>query len=143
MRHIPKQHKAERECSSIPNLIRRSLVSATRKMRSILLTLAMLAALSVAFTAPAAHATGVTVDHLTITVSVNGQPPATFTLTIPVGSSGVDTIPVSSGVLSQINSAFGTTTFAFPGSFTGTFTAGGITFTVTLQSNDTFILTFT
>jgi outer membrane receptor protein involved in Fe transport len=103
----------------------------------------MLATLSVALTAPAAHSTGVTVDHLTITVTVSGQPPATFTIAVPVSSSGVVTIPVGSGVLSQIKSAFGTTSFVFPGSYTGSFTIDGISFTVTLKSTDTFTLTFT
>jgi hypothetical protein len=111
-------------------------------MRSILLALAMLAALSVTLTAPAAHATGVTIDHLTVTVTVDGQT-STFTIGVPVGSSGIDTIPVSSGVLTQIHAAFGTTTFVFPGSYTGTFTVDGINFTVTLQSTDTFTITFT
>jgi hypothetical protein len=115
-------------------------------LKPILLTLAMLAALSVAVTAPAAHAQQVTTDHLTVTVSFtyNGQTQTSaFTIGVPVSSSGVVTIPVSSGVMSQINAAFGTTSFAFPGAYTGSFTLDGISFTVTLTSTDTFTLTFT
>jgi len=103
----------------------------------------MLAALSVALTAPAAHATGhVTLYHLTITVSANGQT-STSTILVPdVSGTGVITVPVSSGTLSQINGAFGTTTFVFPGTYTGTFTFNGTTFTVTLSSTDSFTIQF-
>ncbi len=112
-------------------------------MRSALLTLAMLAALSVAFTAPSAYATGqVTLYHLTITVTANGHTSTSAIVVPDVGGTGVITVPVSSGTLSQINGAFGTTTFAFPGSYTGTFTFSGTSFTVTLSSTDTFTLKF-
>ncbi len=103
----------------------------------------MLAALSVAMTAPAAHATSqVTTYHLAISVTANGQT-STSTILVPdFSGTGVISVPVSSGTLSQISSAFGTDVFAFPGTYTGTFTFFSTTFTVTLTSTDTFTLQF-
>src|SRR5689334_15240634 len=99
-------------------------------MRPFLLTLAMLAALSVALVGPSAHATSVTFYHLTI--DVNGH---SSTVIVPDASgTGVITVPVGSSTLSQIMGAFHTTTFAFPGSYQGTFTFNGNSFTVTLTS---------
>jgi len=105
------------------------------------LVLAVLAVMSVTATAPPARA--VTIDHLTITVTANGQTStATFQI-VDLNGAGVITVPVSSSTLSRIQSAFGTTTFAFPGSFTGTFTFGTTTLTVTISSTDNFMLIFT
>jgi hypothetical protein len=103
----------------------------------------MLAVMSVAASAPAVHAT-TTTFKLSVTIAIPGQTPQTFILPIvSVNGNNVFTIPVGSALLSQIQSAFKTTTFAFPGSFTGTFTVSGFTFTVTLESTDTFTLIFT
>ena len=107
--------------------------------------LALLAVMSIAATAQAAHATTgpVTLHSLTVTTTINGQ---TFTTTLKVvdtNSDGVISLAVGSGLLSRIQGAFGTTTFAFPGSFTGTFTVNGSKVTVTLSSTDTFTLIFT
>ena len=103
--------------------------------------LAFLAVMSVAATAPAAHA--VTIDHLTVTVTIAGQTATSTLRVVDVNSDGVISLPVGSFLLSQIKGAFGTTTFAFPGSFTGTFMVNGSTVTVTLSSTDTFTLIFT
>ena len=105
------------------------------------LVLAVLAVAAIASTAPPARA--VTIDHLTITITVNGQ---TSTATVPIvdlNGAGVINVPVSSSTLSRIQGAFGTATFAFPGSYTGTFTFGTTTLTVTISSQDNFMLVFT
>ena len=101
----------------------------------------MLAVMSVAVTAPMAHA--VTFHNLTVTVTVNGQTSTSTFRVVDVNSDGTVTLAVGSGLLSQIKAAFGTTTFVFPGSYTGTFTISGSTVTVTLSSTDTFTLQFT
>jgi hypothetical protein len=101
----------------------------------------MLAVVGVAVTAPMGHA--VTFHNLTVTVTVNGQTSTATFRVVDVNSDGTVSLAVGSALLSQINDAFGTTTFAFPGSFTGTFTVNGSTVTVTLSSTDTFILQFT
>jgi len=97
--------------------------------------------MSVAATAPFAHA--VTFHNLTVTVTVNGQTSTGTFRVVDVNSDGSVSLAVGSGLLSQIKGAFGTTTFAFPGSYTGTFTVNGSTVTVTLSSTDTFTLQFT
>ena len=108
-------------------------------MKPILLTVAMLAALSVALTGPSAHAAG-SVTYYHLTVSVNGH---TSTLVVPdFSGTGVITIPVGSSTLSQIQGAFGMTTFAFPGTYNGEFTFNGQTFAVVLSSADHFTLQF-
>ena len=101
----------------------------------------MLAVMSVAATAPAAHA--VTIDHLTVTTTIAGQTATSTLRVVDVNSDGVISLAVGSFLLSQIKGAFGTTTFAFPGSFTGTFMVNGSTVTVTLSSTDTYTLIFT
>ena len=101
----------------------------------------MLAVMSVGAYAPAAHA--VTIDHLTVTVTSGTQSSTGTFRVVDLNSDGIITVPVGNTLLSQINSAFGTTTFSFPGSSTGTFMANGSTFTVTIQSSDAFMLIFT
>jgi aerobic-type carbon monoxide dehydrogenase small subunit (CoxS/CutS family) len=111
-------------------------------LKLLLPALAMLAVMSVAASAPAVHA--VTTFKLSVTVAIPGQTPQTFTVPIvSANGNNVFTIAVGSALLSQIQSAFKHTTFAFPGSYTGTFIASGFTFTVTLESQDTFTLIFT
>jgi len=105
------------------------------------MVLAVLAVVSIAATAPAAQA--VTFDHLTVTVTVNGQTATSTFRVVDVNSDGVINLPVGSSLLSRIQGTFGTTTFAFPGSYTGTFTVNGSTVTVTISSTDTFTLKFT
>ncbi|SRR5258708_4189438 len=111
-------------------------------LKLLLPALAMLAVMSIAASAPAVHAA--TTFKLSVTIAIPGQTPQTFTLPI-VSESGnnVFSIAVGSALLSQIQSAFKTTTFAFPGSYTGTFAIAGFTFTVTLESVDSFTLIFT
>lgn len=110
-------------------------------MKLLLPTLAMLAVMSVAVTAPLAHA--VTFFNLSVTVTVDGHTSTGTFRVVDVNNDGMVTLAVGSGLLSQIQGAFGTTTFAFPGSFTGTFTVNGSTVTVTLSSTDMFTLQFT
>jgi len=101
----------------------------------------MLAVVSVAAYAPAVHAA--TFYNLSVTVTFGTQSSTAAFKVVDVNSDGIITVPVGSTLLSQIQSAFGTTTFAFPGSYTGSFTVNGFTFTVTLQSADTFTIDFT
>jgi len=101
----------------------------------------MLAVMSVAAYAPAAHAA--TFYNLSVTVTSGTQSSTGIFRVVDVNSDGIISVPVGSTFLSQIQSAFGTTTFAFPGSYTGTFTVNGFTFTVTVKSSDTFTLVFT
>ena len=111
-------------------------------MKTILLPTVVLlvAALSFAVAAPLAHS--VTYDTVKVTVTANGQT-STSTLRVPdVYGTGVVTIPVSSQTLAQIQGAFGTTTFAFPGTYTGTFTENGQTVHVTISSADTFTVKY-
>ena len=109
-------------------------------MKPILLTLAVLAALSVALTGPSAHATG-SVTYYHLTVSVNGH---SSTLFVPnFSGTNVITIPVSSSTLSQIQGAFGgLSSFAFPGTYNGAFIFNGQAFAVVLSSTDHFTLQF-
>jgi hypothetical protein len=101
----------------------------------------MLAVMSVAVTAPAARA--VTFYNLSVTVTVNGHTSTGTFRVVDVDSDGVVNLAVGSGLLSQVKSVFGTTTFAFPGSYTGTFTINGSPVTLTLSSTDTFTLKLT
>ena len=103
----------------------------------------MLAVMTVSVSAPAARA--VTMFSLTVTLKVSGQTATSTFRVIDVDNDGVVDLAVGSTLLSDIHSAFGTTTFAFPGSFTGTFTINGttMTVTVTLSSTDMFVLKFT
>lgn len=103
--------------------------------------IAMLAVMSFAVSAPVVQA--VTLDSLTVTVTIFGHSSTSTFKVVDVDSDGVVDLAVGSGLLSRIQGAFGTTTFAFPGTFTGTFTINGSTVTVTLHSIDTFTLKFT
>jgi hypothetical protein len=112
-----------------------------KNLKLLLPTLAMLAVMSVGLTAPMAHAT--TFHNITVTVTANGQTSTSTFRVIDNSNNGVINVPVGSGMLSQIKGAFGTTTFVFPGSYAGTFTAFGSTATVVLSSTDQFTLAFT
>ncbi len=91
-------------------------------------------------------ASAVTVYSLTVTASVDGQTATSTLKAVDFNDDGVIQLDVSDSTLGQIQAAFGTSEFVFPGTYTGTstFTFHGrtITTTVTLQSDDTFILRF-
>ena len=102
----------------------------------------MLAVMAVSVSAPAARA--VTFFSLTVTVTISGQSATSTFRVVDVDNDGVVDLAVGSALLSNIQGAFGTTTFAFPGTFTGTFTIiGSMTVTVTLHSTDMYVLKFT
>ncbi len=103
--------------------------------------IALLAVMAVTVSAPAVQA--VTFYSLTVVVTVDGHTSTSTFRVVDVNDDGVVDLRVSSGLLSRIQGAFGTTTFAFPGSYTGTFTINGSTVTVTLSSSDLFTLKFT
>ncbi len=104
----------------------------------------MLTVLAAGFGAPSASA--VTVYSLNVTVTVDGQTATTTLKAVDSNDDGVIQLDVSDSTLGQIQGAFGTGEFVFPGSYTGTFDATfhgrTVTTTVTLQSDDTFILRF-
>ena len=101
----------------------------------------MLAVMAVSVSAPAARA--VTFYSLTVKVTVSGQSSTSTFRVVDVDSDGVVDLAVGSALLANIQGTFGTTTFAFPGSYTGSFTINGFTVTVTLSSTDMYTLKFT
>ena len=110
----------------------------TSNMRPLTIaSVAMLAGVAVAMIAPSARA--LTVYSLTTSITYTGQ---TYTATykvIDVNDDGIVTLRTSCPVRDQINTAFGTTTFAFPGSYLGTFRG----YSVTLSSSDMYVLQVT
>jgi hypothetical protein len=110
-------------------------------MQSRLLVAAIFTVLSIAATVPAAYAAPI-FDHLNITVSIDGHSATATLILVDQSGSGVIKVTLSPTTLSQIMGAFGTTTFAFPGHYTGTFHLNTSTIAVTLQSSDMYILKF-
>src|SRR5438445_13573201 len=100
----------------------------------------MLAVMSVAAYAPAAHAA--TFYNLSVTVTAGTQSSTGTFRIVDVNSDGIISVTVVRTFLFQIQTAFGTTTFALLGSYSGTFTANGFTFIVTLETANTFPLVF-
>jgi len=100
-------------------------------------SIALLAVVMATVIAPSVHA--LTTYSLTLTLQFNGQTqgPITFRIADPSGS-GVITVRVGCSTLSTIRTAFGTTTFDFPDTYTGTF--NGVT--ATISSADSFVLTY-
>jgi hypothetical protein len=100
-------------------------------------SIALLAVVAATVIAPSVHA--VTTYNLTLTLKFNGQTqgPVTFRI-VDTSGSGVVTVRVGCSTLSTIRTAFGTTTFDFPDTYTGTFS--GVT--AIISSHDSFVLTY-
>ncbi len=114
-------------------------------MKSKLAALALLVMMSVAVGIPAVQATPI-IDQLKVTIAVKTPTTTTSGTAViaaaDVNGDGLVTVTVSPSLLAQIKGGFGATSFAFPGTFTGTFKIESITTTVTLQSTDHFTLKF-
>lgn len=99
----------------------------------------MLTVLALSLAVPAI---AVTINNLTVTITVNGLGGTSVFRVTDINDDGVVTLNVADQLVSQIQAAFGTSTFAFPGSYTATFQVDGQTLTAALSSSDTFILEF-
>ncbi len=95
-------------------------------------------AMFLAVLAPSAYA--MTMYTLTVSTTVNGHTVTNTYRVTDTDNDGTLDLTVSSVVLSEIKSAFGTTTFTFPGSYSGTFTVNGVSGTITLSSPDTYVI---
>lgn len=110
-------------------------------MKTGLVAIALLAMMGVAVFAPVVRAAPI-LHELNVTITTNGRSSTATLLLADVDGDGLVTATVSPMTLSQIEGAFGTTTFNFPGSFKGTFHVGTFTIALTLQSDDVFVLKF-
>lgn len=99
----------------------------------------MLAVLAVAVAVPAI---AVTINRLTVTITVDGFAGTGVFRVTDINDDGVVTLDVADQLVSQIQAAFGTSYFAFPGQYMASFEVDGKVLTATLQSSETFILNF-